>query len=265
MIPTVEIPRFIRWSKVPEHLKTKTQLKELGLKPLDESNFQATIKVRQNGATREFNLYDISLTRLIKRRITNIDDIEIKPETIAEALYVINKSAKKSRDTKEVNYDWGNHDIVSRAKIRQNSLYALKEEVLKKCIVNGFAEVMGYHTQKFESSQFEWVDTDEIVGCDWEYDDETESVVEVVYYRREQQEVREKKTSRLLLIKIADFSFHLPASKKQVKNFEYLGEIDKIPAEQTIKTKIKFEQAMKLLNKYLEDLKQHSNDFKSTE
>lgn len=250
MITAIEKPRFSRWSQVPEHLKTKTQLKELGLKPLDESDVQATIKVRQHGSTREFDLYDISMTRPINKRIVNIDSIEITPETIAESLYVINKSAKKSRDTKELNYSWGYHDVVSRAKIRQNQLYALKEEVLEKCIATGIAEVLGYHAQKLEHLRFEWVDTDEIVGSGFKYDPEIDSEVEVVYYRREQQVVREKTTSRLILIKIEDFTFHLPATKDQVKHRQFLGTIDKIPAE-TRKTTIKFEQAVKLLNELL--------------
>lgn len=67
------------------------------------------------------------------------------------------------------------------------------------------------------------------------------------------------------MIAMADYTFHLPASKKQVKNLEFLGEIDKISAEQTRKTNIKFEQAVELLNKYLKDRKQSFNDFKSTE
>lgn len=252
MISTVETQKFVRWSKVPEHLKTKTQLKELGLKPLDETDFQATIKVRQHSATREFNLYNISLTRPIKRRVAKIDKIKITPETIAESLYVVNKSAKKSRDTKELNYDWGNHNIVSRAKTRQNQLYALKEKVLKKCIVNGIAEVLGVHTQKLVHSRFEWLDTDEIVGSDIEYDLETAELVEITFYRREQKEIREQTTSHFLLIKISDFSFHLPATKKQTKHKRFLGTIDKIPAEKTRKTIIKFEQAVELLNEFIE-------------
>ncbi|KQY85273.1 hypothetical protein ASD24_28745 [Paenibacillus sp. Root52] len=230
MIAAIEKQRFSRWSQVPEHLKTKTQLKELGLKPLDESDFQATIKVRQHGAMREFDLYDISMTRPIKRRIINIDSIEIAPETIAESLYVINKSAKKSRDTKESNYFMGNHDIVGRSKTRQNNLYALKDRVLKSCIAKGVAEIVGYHIHNIE-----WMDTKQV------------------------------KKIHLLLIAVADYTFHLPASKKQVKNLEFLGEIDKISAEQTRKTNIKFEQAVELLNKYLKDRKQSFNDFKSTE
>jgi hypothetical protein len=36
--------KYSRWSSVPAHLKTKTQLKQMGLKPLDESNFQTKVK-----------------------------------------------------------------------------------------------------------------------------------------------------------------------------------------------------------------------------
>lgn len=234
MFTTVDIPRYFRWSEVPEHLKTKTQLKELRLKPIDESNFQGTINVRQHGSIWEFNLYDISLTRPIIRRVVNVENIEIKPGTIAESLYVINKSAKKSRDTKDTNYFEGNFDVVNKAKTRQNNLYALKDRVLKSCVAKGVAELIGYHIQKIE-----WMDT--------------------------KQGPPKSKKIRLLLIAMADYTFHLPASKKQVKNLEFLGEIDKISAEQTRETNIKFEQAVELLNKYLKDRKQQFNDFKSTE
>ncbi|MBP3041876.1 hypothetical protein J9303_20885 [Bacillaceae bacterium Marseille-Q3522] len=90
---------FNRWNEVPSHLKTKTQLKELDLKPISELEYQATIIAKYNKRCSFYKLYDVNTAcKPIKRRI--VKEIEITDANIAESLYIINKSAKLSRDTK---------------------------------------------------------------------------------------------------------------------------------------------------------------------
>lgn len=244
--------RYARWSSVPDHLKTKTQLKQMRLKPLDVRNYQATVKVYQYSSWREFELYDISLTKPVKsRKEANIDDIELTQTSIAEALYVINKSAKRSRDTKTRNYNRGNHYFVNKAKERQNELYALKEDAIDTCIDDEIAEVLGYHSQKNVISHTIWVDTDEMIEKDTGYDNDFDPEDDEVRYYRERQTEYEVVTNYFLLVNIADFTFHLPLDKSQIEHYDFLGEIERISAEKTRKTTIKFNQAVKLLNKLI--------------
>lgn len=71
--------------------------------------------------------------------------VEETDENIAEALYIINKSAKVSRDTKSEMYERGKHRICHAAKTRSNNLYQLKDEVIHKLIKENKINLIGYH------------------------------------------------------------------------------------------------------------------------
>ena len=56
----------------------------------------------------------------------------------------------------------------------------------------------------------------------------------------------------LLLYMFHNYTFHVLSKKEEAEKFNYLGEInDKISAEPKIKTDIKYNEAVKLLNSYL--------------
>ncbi|MBW8351924.1 hypothetical protein K0H71_21210 [Bacillus sp. IITD106] len=141
------------------------------------------------GKWRDFVLYDVDHCIPIKRR--EIKEVEMTDENIAEALYVINKSAKKSRDTKNLSYFMGDHSTVKRSKSRQLTLYSLKDDVINLLIKEGKAKVIGFHKQP--------------------------SYNETVNY--------------LILVKIQGLTFHLPVDEDEIIDLKLLGEIGTITAE----------------------------------
>lgn len=78
--------------------------------------------------------------------------VPVTDSNIAEALYIINKSAKKSRDTKQRAYYQCAHQICHSSKTRANKLYNLKDDVLSKLIREGKATYAGVHVQKNDYS-----------------------------------------------------------------------------------------------------------------
>lgn len=204
-------PHFVGWDKIEEGYFTKTTLKnEYGLKPRDVNEHDVTLKAYMQGKWRDFVLYHIDNTVEIKKR--KIADIDPTIENLSQALYVINKSAKVSRDTKNENYQRRRHGIVSAAKKRQEHLYSLKDATLNKLLKEKLANVKGYHKQKSS------------------YNDEY---------------------NYLILIEFGDFTFHKPSFPGQVENLVELGEVNKISSEKTFKAKINFFESEKLLEKYI--------------
>lgn len=203
-----------------EKLYCKSHLKEISMKPKKNAVGEFH-KVYTGGKWKEFEffkIYQAEPTRV--RRKSEIRDLDINPKNLCESLYVINKSAKKSRDSKNENYYKRNHGIVKRCKDRQNDLYEIKDLVLNKMIDEDKVKLEGYHIQKNNMG-----------------------------------------ISYLLLYKYNDYSFHLLEDKKP-QNVPFLGEITGvISAEVKRKIDIKFNEATKLLNKYLDNEKlQGRND-----
>lgn len=77
-------------------------------------------------------------------------DIPLEPtdENIAQALYVINKSAKVSRDTKQKEYNYGRHSLCKSAKTRMQNHHDLKDAVMKKLISENRMEYIGINKQE---------------------------------------------------------------------------------------------------------------------
>ncbi|WP_285395261.1 YkyB family protein [Lysinibacillus sp. fls2-241-R2A-57] len=141
----MEVPHFHSWKNIEEGYYTKTKLKnELGLKPFDESQYDATAKLYVNSKWGNYVLYHIDNCVEIKKR--KVTEHPITLQNIAESLYLINKSAKVSRDTKKDNYHLKNHSFVQAAKTRQSKLYDLKVSVIKKLLSESEIEIKGYHT-----------------------------------------------------------------------------------------------------------------------
>lgn len=131
-----------------ERLYTETQLKRDLKMKLKEDAKGEWIKIYTGGRWKEFEFFKIDQAIPLKtRKKVEIKDIEINPKNICEALYVINKSAKISRDTKKLNYGRGNYGVVSGAKTRETKLYELKNKVMDKLIKNNILKLLGYHMQ----------------------------------------------------------------------------------------------------------------------
>lgn len=139
--------RYNKWSKVPDNLKTKTQLNQLGLKPKPGSEAVATFLSTAYGR-REYKLYDINNCAPIKK--IKPRELDVNDDNIAEALYVINKSAKTSRDTKRSSFCSQKYDVVNRSKVRESKLYELKDKVLQKLLAENKANIKGIHKQKIK-------------------------------------------------------------------------------------------------------------------
>lgn len=137
--------------------------------------------------------------------------VECTTKNLAEALYLINKSAKISRDTKQMAYDHNKHRVCKASKTRSWNLYHLKDAVIKKMIEEGKAEYLGIHKQIINRHQVVYLD----------------------FYQ------------------VADFTFHCPHSGEVEETEVMQNIIEgEIGAEKTRKVSINFQQAVKLLEKY---------------
>ena len=84
--------------------------------------------------------------------------IEPTDEHLAEALYIINKSAKKSRDTKVEAYYSGRHDVCHAAKTRSFNLYALKEQAIEKLVSEGKMTRVGIAKQRLDDGSISFLE-----------------------------------------------------------------------------------------------------------
>lgn len=82
-------------------------------------------------------------------------DIPLEPtdENIAQALYVINKSAKVSRDTKQKKYNSNKYALCKSAKTRMQNHYNLKEAVMRKLIDENRMKYIGICKQNNKHSE----------------------------------------------------------------------------------------------------------------
>ena len=204
------------WSDVPGHLKTRTTLEKLGLIPRFHDSPDAIVDVFDKNGYKKYYLYDINQCLPMENYTPRIDRIEMTTENLAEALYVVNKSAKRIRDSKRDDYSTGQHNRAKKSKLKEQELYHLKEKILSKMLEENRAEILGVHKQLVTNkSEYEW-------------------------------------ENYLLLITIDDFSFHRPIKPKDIHKHPYLGEIELITAEKDRKTRLNFYEAVQLLEEYLD-------------
>lgn len=81
-------------------------------------------------------------------------DIPLEPtdENIAQALYIINKSAKISRDTKQKKYNSNKYTLCKCAKTRMQNHYNLKKAVMRKLIDENRMKYIGICKQNNKHS-----------------------------------------------------------------------------------------------------------------
>ena len=211
------MPNFLGWSKVEKYNSTaeapiycRAQLARMGLKPKDESIFEVH-RVSSDGYWREYEFFTLDNTIEKRRRTTR--ELPCTPINLCEALYLLNKSAKKSRDTAQSSYHHSKHGLAKSAKTRKTNLYTLKDAAVKKMVDDGILELKGYHEQTHS------------IG----------SGTEISY---------------LLLYQYEDFEFHIPHSARP-KDLELLGNITQlISKEATRECSIKFNDGVALLKRY---------------
>ncbi|MCC8051541.1 MAG: hypothetical protein LIP10_12960 [Clostridiales bacterium] len=150
----------------------------------------------------------------VAARVANsVQSIEASDDNIAQALYIINKSAKKSRDTKNSKYEEGDHSTCHASKTRMLKLYHLKDEAMEKLIDEGRMEYLGINRQELPGHE----------------------------------------TNYLKVYALSGFTFHTPCESRDINEAELLDSTitGLISAEQTRKTDLKFSQAEALLKKYI--------------
>ena len=230
----------------------KTQLSRMGLKPKNIQDYQ-THTVCYDGRAADFKFYTLSNT-VEKRKVTRTTSSVVEtPETLCESLYIINKSAKKSRNTAQRNYNRDNHSQARTAKKRKEELYDLKNKAMKKLIEDKVINLIGYHIQKTVNTESVWHST-----CDtctnnstcrdkYDYDDCRLGLDRETWC--DEEEIEE--STYLLFYKCDPYSFHVPRDAKP-EDINYLGEITElISSEQKIKCSMKYNDALALLKKYV--------------
>ena len=85
-------------------------------------------------------------------------DVEPTDSNLVEALYLVNKSAKVSRDTKQKAYAEGDHSVCHAAKTRAEKLYDLKDRAMKKLVDEGKMSFVGVQGQKIGDTRVCYLD-----------------------------------------------------------------------------------------------------------
>lgn len=136
-------------------------------------------------------------------------------EKIFEALYLLNKSAKKSRDTQNKAMRQGKQTVAKRSKFRKDYLYKIKHLALKKLEEEDKIKFIGIHKQDVNDTSFY-----------------------LAYYKSSD----------------GRFKYHRPATKKEIKLYEN-NDIEKmtvVPAEVKHKHSVSFSEGIILLLEYIE-------------
>lgn len=144
------------------------------------------------------------------KKIKEDTPILCTPLNLAQALYNINKSARKSRDTKVNSFENCSYTVCKAAKTRSLNLYHLKDVALQKMIDDGLVKYLGIHCQIIDDVKRNYLKVYEVEG----------------------------------------YSFHVPYDGEVMDDEITGTIEGKISAEKTKKTTINFMQAVKLLESY---------------
>ncbi|GEM05247.1 hypothetical protein HMI01_22350 [Halolactibacillus miurensis] len=134
------------YKQIPDHLATKTTLLKVHHRKITEkTKVRGTVSLCTPHGRKTFKLYAIEDAIPIKRRHVETKHFPLTDKTLSEALYIINKSAKKSRDAKNLAYLLGDHQTTQSQKSRQQNLYKLKDRALKILADQRKLTYLGYH------------------------------------------------------------------------------------------------------------------------
>lgn len=134
------------FKQIPHHLATKTTLLKVRHRKITEkTKVRGTVSLCTPHGRKNFKLYAIEDAVPIKKRHVETKHFPLTDKTLSEALYIINKFAKKSRDAKNLAYFLGDHQTTQSRKSRQRNLYKLKDWALKILADQRKLIYLGYH------------------------------------------------------------------------------------------------------------------------
>ena len=121
---------------------------------------------RSAGGRKTYFMYSIpSIIRASAVKFeTKSYDVEPTDTNLVEALYLVNKSAKVSRDTKQKAYAEGDHNVCHAAKTRAEKLYDLKDRAMKKLVDEGKMSFVGVQSQRIGDTRVCYLDKYEMEG-----------------------------------------------------------------------------------------------------
>lgn len=139
---------------------------------------------------------------------------ELTDENIFKSMYILNKSAKKSRDTQKKANSEGNLTLMKRCKTRKDYIYKVKHLAMEKLVEEGRLKFVGIHKQDVNKTSFY-----------------------LAYYKSDD-----------------GFSYHRPATKEEIKLFkeDKITSMTVVPATIKHKQDIKFKEGMEILLRYIE-------------
>lgn len=172
---------------------------------------------------------------------------ELSIETLSYCIYIVNKTAKKIRDSKVLYYDMKHHRKVEKLKEKECRLYDLKTRAIEKAHKKGIASITGFNTQDYKLSikNFKYIcryHKSETCKC---YDGNHDLIEEERFEYCKQY---------FLLYKIGEASFHIPCEENETAGFDWLGELaDYINEEsQTIHTGyLNLKDAISILERFI--------------
>ena len=138
---------------------------------------------------------------------------EITDEVIFKSMYILNKSAKKSRDTQKKANKENNLPLMRRAKTRKDFIYKIKHLAMEKLIEEGRLEFIGIHKQDVNHTSFY-----------------------LAYYKSAE-----------------GFSYHRPATKQEIKLYkeDSIQTMTVVPATVKRKQDIGYMEAIEILLKFI--------------
>jgi hypothetical protein len=174
-------------------------------------------------------------------------EFETSDENISDALYLINKSAKVSRDTKN---EKTRTNIGKASRTRMNNLYDLKDAVISKLIKESRIEIIGIHNKEYNA-------TERIYKYFNLYSDEEINEQDTFYMGKDEfysKYITKKviKTHQLLFFRLKDNTFHIPY-EGGCNNYPVLNKVIKedISALKTKKVDMTLPEAKVLLENYI--------------
>lgn len=140
--------------------------------------------------------------------------MDFSDKELLESLYVLNKSAKKSRDTQKKAIQEHRIAVAKRAKARKDFIYKIKHLAMKKLVLEDKLKFIGIHKQDISGGSFY-----------------------LAYYKSKE-----------------GFSYHRPATKAEIKMYKehVIASMDVVPADIKRKPDIGYEQAVKILLTYID-------------
>lgn len=90
--------------------------------------------------------YDQTVRYVYIKEYEQEREFELTTENVFKSLYLLNKNAKKLRDNKNKSYKLENYKLVDKYKIEESGLYYIKEKVMNKLIQENKLKLKGWHS-----------------------------------------------------------------------------------------------------------------------